>query len=85
MAVLVDSDRMLAARAYVQKWHVELNNPGNVNLDDIKAAVDAADSWADANATAFNTALPNPFKTTASLQQKTALLAWVILKRAGII
>jgi hypothetical protein len=56
-----------------------------MNHTNIKAAVDAADQWADDNATAFNNALPVPFRTTATTAQKTLLLSYVILKRAGII
>jgi len=51
---------------------------------DLKAAVEAADAWADANATSYNTALPVPFRTSASASEKALLLAYVCLKRAGL-
>jgi hypothetical protein len=85
MAILSDSDRQLVARDWVRKIFVELANTANMSHTNIKAAVDAADQWADDNATAFNNALPVPFRTTATTAQKTLLLSYVILKRAGII
>lgn len=85
MAVLPDADRQEVARTWVRKIFVELAGTANMSHADIKAAVDATDQWADDNATAFNAALPLPFRSTATTAQKTLLLAYVILKRAGII
>jgi len=50
-------------------------------VPDLVAAVQAADAWATANAASFNTALPDPFKSTATAAQKAALLAFVALRR----
>lgn len=52
---------------------------------DLAAAVGAADDWADANATSYNSALPLPFRTTATAQQKAILLALVAMKRTGVL
>jgi hypothetical protein len=52
---------------------------------DLTAAVSAADAWATTNATSFNTALPDPFKTSASTAQKNLLLAYVCMRRAGVV
>lgn len=52
---------------------------------DLRAAVDAADTWVDSNAASFNTALPAAFRTTASLTQKTLLLCYVAMRRAGLL
>lgn len=52
---------------------------------DLKAAVDAADDWCDANASSFNTALPQPFRGTANASQKNLLLAYVCMRRAGVL
>lgn len=48
---------------------------------DIDAAIVAADDWATANASSYNTALPQPFRSTATAGQKAALLAYVTLRR----
>jgi 3-methyladenine DNA glycosylase AlkC len=50
---------------------------------DLRAAVAAADQWASDNANAYNSALPTPFRTTASAAEKAMLLAYVIMRRAG--
>lgn len=50
---------------------------------DLAAAVSAADTWADTNAASYNSALPLPFRTTATSQQKAILLALVAMKRTG--
>lgn len=52
---------------------------------DLAAAVTAADAWADTNATSYNTALPVPFRTTATAAQKSILLAYVCMKRTGVL
>ena len=51
----------------------------------VRAAADATDTWIGDNQGSFNTALPEPFKSTADLQQKTLLLCYVAMKRAGIL
>lgn len=52
---------------------------------DIQAAVEAADDWADAAATSYNNALPVAFRTAASPQLKAALLAYICMRRAGLL
>lgn len=49
----------------------------------LEAAVTAVDSWCTANAANFNSALPDPFKSTATPAQKAALLAFVCIARYG--
>lgn len=56
--------------------------PG-ITKQDLRAAVDAADDWIEANAASYNSALPQPFRGNANLAQKTLLLCWVAMRRAG--
>lgn len=58
--------------------------PSAVMKTDFRAAINAADDWADANATSYNNALPLPFRTAATNAEKALLLAFVCLKRAGL-
>lgn len=58
--------------------------PG-LSKPDIKAAIDAVDDWADANAASFNTAIPQPTRGVATAAQKALLLAYVCMRRAGIL
>lgn len=48
---------------------------------DLRAAVNALDSWLNSNAASANTALPQPFRGAASAQQKALLLQFVIQRR----
>ena len=48
---------------------------------DLRAAVDAADAWADANKASYNSALPLAARTNLTAAQKARLLAIVILRR----
>jgi len=54
-----------------------------VNKVDLKAAVDATDDWAEANAASFNSALPQPFRGAATTGMKSLLLCYVIMRRAN--
>jgi hypothetical protein len=85
MAALVDADRVDVSANFQR-------DPANINVGaaaltkaQLKAAVDAVDDWAEANAAAFNTAIPQPQRGAMSTRQKTFLLAYVIFKRAGIL
>lgn len=49
----------------------------------LRTAVDDADTWAEANAAAYNTALTATFRTNATAAQKALLLALVCWVRAG--
>jgi len=47
----------------------------------LRAALDAADTWVSANAAAFNTALPVAARTALSATDKAKLLMFVVAKR----
>jgi hypothetical protein len=51
---------------------------------DLDAAVSAVDTWCTNNQASFLNAIPAPF-TSATAQQKALLLAYVALKRTGVI
>lgn len=79
----------LTAPQIRQAWRAMLDSDatlGNAFTKvDLAAAVSAADTWADANAASYNTALPVPFRTNASAAQKALLLAYVCMKRTGVL
>jgi hypothetical protein len=73
-------------RERVWRWFMRRNtDPCNYTKADLRAAIDACDTWVESNATAFNAALPQPFRGQATAQQKTLLLCWVAMRRAGIL
>lgn len=82
---LTTQDQADAARALAGKMFQELSVTANMNHDDLQAAVAAADAWADSHAADYNAALPVPFRTTATAAQKAFLLAFLCMKRAGVI
>lgn len=84
MAVLSDAERVRAWRAWMRR-NAEACGFTKAAL---RAALDAADQWADDNAASFNSALPtgaSSFRTLATTQQKSLLLVYVVLARAGIL
>ena len=88
-------ERQRASRGWGRKAFEEENQTATLNLNQIKAAVDAFDSALDSqqNTLGFvnqatllanlNNLLPEPFKSTATPMQKALLLARVLLARAG--
>ena len=80
MALLPDTDR-------VEVWVQMMNDLSGRReatpflKDDLRAAIDAADQWVSDNQASFNTALPEPFKSTGSTSQKALVLQFVIQKR----
>lgn len=81
MAVLSTNDRA-SVTAAIQRWWSEVREACAFTKPTLSAAVDATDAWIDANASSYNTALPQPFRNTASALQKTVLFCYVALKRA---
>jgi hypothetical protein len=53
---------------------------------DLRAAVNAADDWANANEAEYNAALPQPFRGIATPNQKSGLLEHTITfrRKAGV-
>jgi hypothetical protein len=52
----------------------------NIKADSL-AAIGAADDWVDQNQTAYNAALPEPFRTWATPRQKAMLLTFIVQER----
>lgn len=77
MAVLSESDRVAAWAELMRA----MLGPCSFTKAQLRAALDAADQWADDNASEFNLALPQPFRSAATSKQKAALLMFVIAKR----
>jgi hypothetical protein len=80
MAVLSQAERDRIAR-----WYQRDQNLGQTAFTktELAAAIAAADSWADTNAAAYNSALPVAFRNAATAGQKSMLLAYVLARRWG--
>lgn len=82
MAALTAPVRALISAAIQRLWS-DRREACAFTKAELAAAVDATDAWIDANAAAFNAALPVAFRTNATAAQKTYLFCLVALKRAG--
>ena len=80
MAVLTDEIHLKIWRGLMRYWS-NSRTPVPIVKADLRAAINAADNWADDNAAEYNNALPPPAKTVLSAEQKAAILATVILAR----
>jgi len=81
---LTEAQHFEGARSWIRKFFVEPNDTATFDLDDLKAAFAAVDAWAD-NQASFVASLPEPFKSNSTAAQKSALLAYVAIKRTGLI
>lgn len=79
MAVLPDNDRADVWADFMRKIS-DARESCAVNKTDLRAAVDALDSFLETNAAAINGAIPRANLTAA---QKARILAYVALKRWG--
>lgn len=82
MAVLDATNRTRVGNEFMRRLTETLTG---VVKADLRAAVDATDSWIDSNQSSFNTALPAAFRNNATLTQKTLLFCYVAMRRAGIL
>jgi hypothetical protein len=83
VAVLSDTDRARALVGLLRQHGGAVS--GNYSKTDLRAAVDATDTWIDTNAASFAAALPQPFRGQSTTQQKTILFCVVALRRAGLL
>lgn len=82
MAVLPAQDRARVSAQYQRSASLGSVAFGKLAL---AAAVAAVDGWVEANQAAFNAALPVGFRTTATPEQKSLLLAYVVMRRVGLL
>ena len=80
MAVLSNNDRAAMMRKFAQDMSSTRTAMSIVKAD-LRAAVNAIDDWVDTNASAFNTAIPQPARGALTTQQKAKLLWYVVQRR----
>jgi hypothetical protein len=81
--ILPNGDRLALWERLMRLWSDRREGLTGLTKADLRAAVDAADAWVDANATSYNTALPQPARGALTTGQKALILAHVCLRRAG--
>lgn len=77
--LLTDSAKQRAWRKLVNEHVLPYGPLVGLTKPDLVAAADAVQAYLWANRAAINTALPEPFKSAATQDQKLALLAIVAL------
>ncbi len=77
MAVLTDQQRFETWAQYMR----ENAAPIAVSKPDLRAAVDAIDTYLNDNAAAINSAIPQPARSALTTVQKALLLTAVVAKR----
>lgn len=80
MALLSTAERAAGTAAYSEECSHE-REPLELTKANLRAAYDAADAWVDANAAAFNTALPTAARAALTTSQKSRLLTHVVHRR----
>lgn len=79
MAVLIDQDRF-DLMAQLMRDAAFISASG-VTKADLRATVDAIDSYLNTNASAINSAIPQPARANLSIPIKALLLMYVVQKR----
>lgn len=77
MAVLGESDRVACWADFMRQFLAGTS----LTKAQIRAVINAADDWADANATSYNNAIPQPQRGTMTSAQKALVLMLVIARR----
>lgn len=74
------------SRNRVWRWFMRRNTGAcNFTKADLRAAIDACDTWIESNQASFNAALPQPFRGQATTAQKTLMFCFVAQRRAGLL
>ncbi len=82
---MIEQQRIEVMREWAKREFVEKRMTATLNTNDIKPAIDATDIWIENNQASFNAVLPEPFKSTATAEQKTLMFVYVAMKRSGLI
>lgn len=81
MAILSDTDRAALHREAMQDASNDRAVIGGITKADLRAAINAADTWVDGNSASFNTAIPQPARGALTAKQKARLLLYVVRRR----
>lgn len=82
MAALTSAERERVHRLLMRRWSGQ-REACTFTKAELRAAVDAIDTWLEANATTINQQFPAAFRTTATPAQKAAVLSYVAMTRFG--
>ena len=83
MATLTEAQRRKIWRGLMRFWSAEGEELGAMVKEDIFNAITDTDIWIENNQAAFNSALPQPFRGEATLDQKTLTFCAVAAMRVS--
>lgn len=81
MAAMTDADRALCYSAFIQEIGSNREAFNGLTKAQLRAAVDGLDDFLVTNASAINTAIPQPARASLTTAQKARLLRWVVYYR----
>jgi len=84
MAALTEQER----QELWQEWMADLSNNResvSVTKADLRAALDALDTWVEANQATINSTIPQPARGALSVAQKAKLMMFILTKRYRVI
>jgi hypothetical protein len=85
VAALSDGDRAACSSRFIQDFFANLRHTADLTTAEVKTLVDDLDTWLDSQTTEANQAITLAVRNKASNSTKFAALAYVALKRAGVI
>lgn len=83
MAVLSDTAREQLWRGLMRYWSQAREVIAVLTKSDLRAAINATDTWIDDNAASFNSALPTTARNNLTSAQKTLLFCVVACMRVN--
>ena len=80
MAVLTEAERQQLRADFAERLSRD-REPLGLTKSEVKAAINAADDWANANSASYNSALPLPARSVLTARQKAEILMFIIRRR----
>jgi len=80
MTTLSETDLLKIWRGLMRYWS-RVREPVAFVKNDLYTAIVDLDTWVDNNAAVVNNALPLPFRTSATAEQKSIVFAAIVLAR----
>lgn len=85
MAALTSDQRADAALKLIRKMFVEANETAQLTTTEVRTLIDDLDDYVEANLTEINQAITAGVRSKATAAQKAMALAYVAMKRGGVI
>lgn len=83
--LLTGTQRADTIRQFIDRYFVALGATADLSTDELATLVNDLDTFLEANINATNNAISAPVRAKASASTKFAALAYVALKRGGLI